>query len=237
MRRTKILATIGPASETPEVLRKMIKAGLNAVRCNFSHGTADDHRKRVQMIRDIAKEMGVPIGILADLQGPKIRVAKFENGKVTLEKGAEFTLDAEMDSEKGNQLTVGIDYKELPNDDKFDLGGRSLRGFDSFGVGPRNSRTSYVGGKNIVVTNFDLHRPIIKNDNNPIDLNLFIDAGTVFDNKVVPTSSKETIRSTIGFGIKFYSPIGPIGFTWGFPISSEDYDIERMFTFSIGNLN
>ncbi len=116
MRRTKILATIGPASETPEVLRKMIKAGLNAVRCNFSHGTADDHRKRVQMIRDIAKEMGVPIGILADLQGPKIRVAKFENGKVTLEKGAEFTLDAEMDSEKGNQLTVGIDYKELPND-------------------------------------------------------------------------------------------------------------------------
>lgn len=116
MRRTKILATIGPASETPEVLRKMIKAGLNAVRCNFSHGTADDHRKRVQMIRDLAKEMGVPIGILADLQGPKIRVAKFENGKVTLEKGAEFTLDAEMDSEKGNQLTVGIDYKELPND-------------------------------------------------------------------------------------------------------------------------
>ena len=118
MRRTKILATIGPASETPEVLRKMIKAGLNAVRCNFSHGTADDHRKRVQMIRDIAKEMGVPIGILADLQGPKIRVAKFENDKVVLEKGAEFTLDAEMDSEKGNHSTVGIDYKELPNDVK-----------------------------------------------------------------------------------------------------------------------
>ena len=70
MRRTKILATIGPASESKDVL-KMVKAGLNAVRCNFSHGTADDHRKRVELIREVAKEMGVTIGILADLQGAK----------------------------------------------------------------------------------------------------------------------------------------------------------------------
>ena len=130
-----------------------------------------------------------------------------------------------------------IQDKELPNDDKFALGGRSLRGFDSYGVGPRNSRTSYVGGKNIALINLDLHRPIVKNKDNPIDLDLFIDAGTVFDNKISPTSSKETVRSSVGFGFKFYSAIGPIGFTWGFPISSEDYDIERMFTFSIGNLN
>ena len=68
-------------------------------------------------------------------------------------------------------------------------------------------------------------------------MDLFFDAGTVFDNKIVPTSSKETIRASVGFGIKFYTIIGPMGFTWGFPISSEDYDIERQFTFSIGNLN
>ncbi len=116
MRRTKILATIGPASESKEILREMIKAGLNAVRCNFSHGTADDHRARVEMIREVAKEMGVTIGILADLQGPKIRVAKFQDNKIMLVKGAEFTLDAEMDSTAGTQDAVGIDYKELPND-------------------------------------------------------------------------------------------------------------------------
>ena len=112
-----------------------------------------------------------------------------------------------------------------------------MRGFDIYGAGPRNSRTSYIGGRNLIVTKFDYHRPISGTSDNPIDLNLFVDAGTVFDNKVSPTSSKETIRSSVGFGIKFYSLIGPIGFTWGFPITSEDYDIERMFTFSIGNLN
>jgi pyruvate kinase len=116
MRRTKILATIGPASETPEILTKMVKAGLNAVRCNFSHGTPEDHKKRVDMIRSVAKKLGVSIGILADLQGPKIRVAKFIESKVKLIKGSEFILDAEMDATKGTIKQVGIDYKELPND-------------------------------------------------------------------------------------------------------------------------
>lgn len=118
MRRTKILATIGPASESKEVLSKMVDAGLNAVRCNFSHGTADDHRKRVQLIREVAKEKGVYIGILADLQGPKIRVAKFKDGKVLLKNGDTFILDAEMDKAAGDEKSVGIDYKELPNDVK-----------------------------------------------------------------------------------------------------------------------
>ena len=118
MRRTKILATIGPASESKDMLRKMLDAGLNAVRCNFSHGTADNHRERVQLIREVAKEKGLYIGILADLQGPKIRVAKFKNGKVILQNGDSFILDAEMDKSAGDEKSVGIDYKELPNDVK-----------------------------------------------------------------------------------------------------------------------
>lgn len=116
MRRTKILATIGPASESREVLIKMVKAGLNAVRCNFSHGTPEDHRQRVELIRSIAKELNVYVGILADLQGPKIRVSKFKNGSVELQEGATFILDAEMDKTAGTEEAVCIDYKELPND-------------------------------------------------------------------------------------------------------------------------
>ncbi|MFZ9035246.1 MAG: pyruvate kinase [Francisellaceae bacterium] len=118
MRRTKILATLGPASESREVLSQMIKAGINAVRLNFSHGTAEDHGKRVQLIRELSKELGVYIGILADLQGPKIRVAKFKEGSVMLKKGADFILDADMDKAAGDEKNVGIDYKELPNDVK-----------------------------------------------------------------------------------------------------------------------
>jgi len=125
----------------------------------------------------------------------------------------------------------------IPSDEKFSLGGRWLRGFDSFGAGPRDSRTSYIGGNNLIVSKLDYQRPIFKNVENPIDFNLFIDAGKVFDNKTNPTSSKESIRSSYGFGVKWYTIIGPIGFSWGFPISSESYDIERMFIFSIGNLN
>ena len=118
MRRTKILATIGPASESKAVLSRMIDAGLNAVRCNFSHGTAEDHGKRVQLVREVAKEKGIYIGVLADLQGPKIRVAKFKDGKIMLKNGESFTLDAEMDKNAGDEKSVGIDYKELPNDVK-----------------------------------------------------------------------------------------------------------------------
>ena len=132
---------------------------------------------------------------------------------------------------------ISLQNDEILTDDKFSLGGRWLRGFDSYGAGPRNSRTSYIGGNNIIVTKVDLQRPLLRNSDNPIDLNLFLDAGTVFDNKTKPTNSNESIRSSYGFGIKFYSPIGPVGFSWAFPIESESYDIERMFLFTIGNLN
>ena len=116
MRRTKILATIGPASESPEVLREMIRAGLNAVRCNFSHGSHEDHQKRIELVRKVAKEEGKIVGILADLQGPKIRVARFKSKSVELKEGATFILDASLDKEAGDENQVGIDYPDLPKD-------------------------------------------------------------------------------------------------------------------------
>jgi outer membrane protein insertion porin family len=132
---------------------------------------------------------------------------------------------------------TSLQGSSIPTDEKFSLGGRWLRGFDLYGAGPRNSRTSYIGGKNLIVSKIDYQRPIFKNSDNPTDLNLFFDVGKVFDNKNIPTNSTESIRSSYGLGIKFYTPIGPIGFSWAYPISSENYDIERMFVFSIGQLN
>jgi pyruvate kinase len=111
---TKIVATLGPASTDPVVLESLIQAGVNTVRLNFSHGTAQDHIDRATTVRAIAKKLGKSVAVLADLQGPKIRVGKFEKNKIELVKGAKFILDAEC--ELGNQDTVGLDYKELPND-------------------------------------------------------------------------------------------------------------------------
>lgn len=116
MRRTKILATLGPASDDATVLRQMIQAGLNAVRCNFSHGVAKDHERRIAMVREIAKEEGQVVGVLADLQGPKIRISTFKQGKVTLDVGQDFTLDITLGDKQGDQSRVGIDYKTLPRD-------------------------------------------------------------------------------------------------------------------------
>lgn len=115
-RRTKIVATLGPASSKPEVLREMIASGLNLVRVNFSHGKAEDHINTIKIVRDAATELDKIVGILADLQGPKIRVSKFKGGKIFLENGAEFILDADLPKDAGDQNTVGIDYKELPKD-------------------------------------------------------------------------------------------------------------------------
>ncbi|HZW12099.1 MAG TPA: pyruvate kinase [Noviherbaspirillum sp.] len=114
IRATKIVATIGPASSDPEILTKMICAGVNVVRLNFSHGKAQDHIDRAAMVRKAAAECGREVAIMADLQGPKIRIGKFENGKIFLENGSKFVLDANC--ELGNQAQVGLDYKELPRD-------------------------------------------------------------------------------------------------------------------------
>ncbi|WP_156967538.1 pyruvate kinase [Comamonas granuli] len=114
-RATKIVATLGPASSDAGLLEKMITAGLNVVRLNFSHGTAQDHIDRARMVREAAQRAGREVAIIADLQGPKIRVGKFAEGKVLLEAGAPFILDASR-TEPGDQEGVGLDYKELPRD-------------------------------------------------------------------------------------------------------------------------
>ncbi len=111
---TKIVATIGPASSSPEVLERMIRAGVDVVRLNFSHGKAQDHIDRATLVREVASRCGREVAIMADLQGPKIRVGRFEQGKVVLEPGQRFTLDAGC--EIGNQQCVGLDYKNLPQD-------------------------------------------------------------------------------------------------------------------------
>ncbi|MFZ5486101.1 MAG: pyruvate kinase [Burkholderiaceae bacterium] len=117
LRATKIVATLGPASNTPQLLEAMIRAGVNVVRLNFSHGQAQDHIERAAMVRAAAQRAGVEVAIMADLQGPKIRVGKFANGRVQLQPGARFVLDAAR-TEPGDEHGVGLDYKELPHDVK-----------------------------------------------------------------------------------------------------------------------
>lgn len=114
IRRTKIVATLGPACNNPKILERMIQAGVDVVRINFSHGTREQHIEFVELTRSLARAAGRTVGVLADLQGPKIRVGKFEHGKIRLEVGDQFILDAYC--ELGNQERVGLDYKELPND-------------------------------------------------------------------------------------------------------------------------
>ncbi len=116
IRRTKIVATLGPSTDDPEVLKKMIAAGLDVVRVNFSHGDTKDHIRRVELVRRCSREMGKEVGVLADLQGPKIRIERFREGRVVLEEGARFVLDAACPPEAGDRERVGITYKELPND-------------------------------------------------------------------------------------------------------------------------
>ncbi len=116
-RATKIVATLGPASSDPALLQKIIEAGVNVVRLNFSHGKAQDHIDRAALVRAAAVRAGREVAIMADLQGPKIRVGKFAEGKVMLEPGARFVLDASR-TEPGDIDGVGLDYKELPRDVK-----------------------------------------------------------------------------------------------------------------------
>ncbi len=118
LRRTKIVATLGPATDDPAVLTAMVHAGLDVARVNFSHGSRDSHRKRVQLVRDAAKAAGRYVGILADLAGPKIRIESFRDGPVVLAEGAPFALDTALAPEAGTLAEVGCAYKNLPNDVK-----------------------------------------------------------------------------------------------------------------------
>jgi pyruvate kinase len=114
VRRTKIVATLGPASSDPQVLERMILAGVDVFRLNFSHGSEADHIARAELVRSVAARINKTVGILADLQGPKIRVGKFENDRINLVTGGTFLLDAEC--KLGTLERVGLDYPELPND-------------------------------------------------------------------------------------------------------------------------
>lgn len=116
LRRTKIVTTLGPATDNPDVLSALIAAGANTVRLNFSHGVAEDHVKRANLVRELAAKQNCYVAILGDLQGPKIRVAKFIDGSVELVEGQTFILDAEHDKNAGNQDIVGLDYADLPRD-------------------------------------------------------------------------------------------------------------------------
>ena len=115
-RRTKIVATIGPATEGRDILEAIIRAGVDVFRVNFSHGSPEEHMDRARLIRDCAARVGRHVGILADLQGPKIRIERFRNDFVMLEQGADFTLDASLDVDAGDEHRVGLTYKALPAD-------------------------------------------------------------------------------------------------------------------------
>ena len=115
-RATKIVATLGPASSDPTTIERMILAGVNVVRVNFSHGSADAHTALVGVVREVATRLGRDIGVLADLQGPKIRIGKFSGGKISLVEGDHFTFD--INCELGDESRVGLDYKALVHDVK-----------------------------------------------------------------------------------------------------------------------
>jgi len=115
-RRTKILTTLGPATDNPRVLADLIRAGADVVRVNFSHGNPEDHVRRVEMVREASKAVGKWVGVLGDLQGPKIRIERFADGKVVLTEGDPFTLDVSLDPHDGTAQSVGVAYKELPKD-------------------------------------------------------------------------------------------------------------------------
>jgi pyruvate kinase len=115
-RRTKIVATLGPATDDQAVLAAMMRAGTDVVRVNFSHGKTEDHARRIQIVRAAAVSVGRYVGVLGDLQGPKIRIERFKQGKVTLSEGSTFTLDVSLDADAGTAEGVGVAYKDLPRD-------------------------------------------------------------------------------------------------------------------------
>ncbi len=114
MRKTKIVCTIGPASESEEKLRSLMLAGMNVARLNFSHGDHAEHKARIERIKKVREELGLPVAILLDTKGPEYRIRTFENGKIFLNDGDRFTFTTE--EIVGNQERVSVSYKNLPND-------------------------------------------------------------------------------------------------------------------------
>ena len=122
MRKTKIICTIGPASENEETLTQMCLAGMNVARLNFSHGTHEEHQKKIDLIKKVRTTLNLPIAIMLDTKGPEYRIKTFENHKVMLEEGADFTFT--VDEVEGNEERVSVTYKNLINE--LSLGDRIL---------------------------------------------------------------------------------------------------------------
>lgn len=116
MRRTKIIATVGPATDRPGVMEKLVESGVDLFRINYSHQTHLEHRERVRAILDITGKKGIEVGIIADLQGPKIRLARFQNGKILLHEGDDFILDPSLPDDAGNESQVSVTYRALHQD-------------------------------------------------------------------------------------------------------------------------
>ena len=151
IRRTKIVATLGPATDREGELKKVIEAGVDVVRINMSHGTPEEHVIRARDVRKLAAELGREVGVLVDLQGPKIRVTRFENNSIVLVVGEKFSLDNDVDPMKGSQTEVGLTYKSLPSDvksgDRLVLDDGRVVLFVDEVVGERVNCTVIVGGK------------------------------------------------------------------------------------------
>jgi pyruvate kinase len=116
LRRTKIVVTLGPSLDDLEMLERVILAGADVFRSNFSHGSIETHETRIKHVRALAKKHGKIVAILVDLQGPKIRIGRFKNKKIQLQEGQSFIFDTQLETEEGTEKSVSLDYKELLND-------------------------------------------------------------------------------------------------------------------------
>ena len=116
LKKTKIVCTLGPSSNSQEIVEQMIQAGMNVARFNFSHGSHEEHKARMDMVRAASKKVGIPVALLLDTKGPEIRLGKFKNGSIQMEEGKEFTLTAR--DVEGDETIVSVNYKELPQDVK-----------------------------------------------------------------------------------------------------------------------
>ena len=114
MRRTKIVCTIGPATNSEEMMEKLLKAGMNVARLNFSHGTHPDHKEKIDLIKRVRERLGLPISIMLDTKGPEYRIKTFKNGKISLAEGDKFTFTA--DEVEGDEERVSVSYKNLHNE-------------------------------------------------------------------------------------------------------------------------
>ena len=122
MKKTKIVATIGPASESKEILKKLFGNGVNVCRLNFSHGNHEEHQKRIDTIKEIRQEMDLPVAIMLDTKGPEIRIGDFKTGTIEINQGDKFTLTTR--EVLGDESIVSVSYKDLPKD--VEVGGRIL---------------------------------------------------------------------------------------------------------------